>query len=115
MDLKLRRDESGVIIIEIKGEIDLYFAPELKEYFNKVISKNGLHIVANLKDVSYIDSSGCAAFVAVLKGLKTRQGSLKFCHIQSNIKKLFSLAKLDSIFEVFDLEEEAIAVSKEEF
>lgn len=109
MEIITREVESvGVVILDIKGEIDLYNAPEIKDTIKNQIDSGKKKIIINLKEVSYIDSSGIGALISSLSNLKKVGGGLKILHVYDSVKKVFELTKLTSFFEIFDSEDDAV-------
>ncbi|HPS57436.1 MAG TPA: STAS domain-containing protein [Spirochaetota bacterium] len=107
MDISSRA-KGEVVILDISGEIDLYNAPEIKDIVNKLIEQKKYNVIINLKEVTYIDSSGIGALISSLSNLKKYQGGLKIINVFASVKKVFELTKLTSFFEIYDLEDEAV-------
>ncbi|NQT23673.1 MAG: STAS domain-containing protein [Candidatus Omnitrophica bacterium] len=93
-------DKNDVKICYINGEVDINTAPQIKKIFDKVIAEKKPKIVVNFKDVSYIDSSGLATLVEMLKNIRTYGGKLKLANLSSKIKSLFEITKLDKLFDI---------------
>jgi len=102
------RVKGEVVILDISGEIDLYNAPEIKDIINRMIEQKKYNVVINLKNVTYIDSSGIGALISSLSNLKKYQGGLKIVNVFASVRKVFELTKLTSFFDIFDSEEEAV-------
>ena len=107
------RVRGEVVILDISGEIDLYNAPEIKDIVNKLIEQKKYSVVINLKEVTYIDSSGIGALISSLSNLKKYHGGLKIINVFAYISFLaqsrhFELTKLTSFFEIYDSEDEAV-------
>ncbi|NLV68390.1 MAG: STAS domain-containing protein [Spirochaetes bacterium] len=107
MDISSRA-KGEVVILDISGEIDLYNAPEIKDIVNKLIDQKKYNVIINLKEVTYIDSSGIGALISSLSNLKKYQGGLKIINVFASVKKVFELTKLTSFFEIYDSEYEAV-------
>jgi anti-sigma B factor antagonist len=103
------REQDGIVLLEINGEIDLYNAPEIKEFINHCIEEKKFRIIINLARVSYIDSSGIGALISSTSGLKKHNGGLKILHVSGSVRKVFELTKLMSFFEIYESEAEAMA------
>ncbi len=107
MDISSRvRGEA--VVLDISGEIDLYNAPEIKDIVNKLIEQKKYSVVINLKEVTYIDSSGIGALISSLSNLKKYHGGLKIINVFASVKKVFELTKLTSFFEIYDSEDDAV-------
>lgn len=107
MDISSRA-RGEIVILDISGEIDLYNAPEIKDIINKLIEQKKYNVIINLKEVTYIDSSGIGALISSLSNLKKYQGALKIINVFASVKKVFELTKLTSFFEIYDSEDEAL-------
>lgn len=107
MDISSRA-KGELVILDISGEIDLYNAPEIKDIVNKLIEQKKYNVIINLKDVTYIDSSGIGALISSLSNLKKYQGGLKIINVFASVKKVFELTKLTSFFDIYDSEDDAV-------
>ena len=107
------RNHGGVDILEIQGEIDLYVSPQLRESFNGLVKQKKGLIVANLKSVSYIDSSGLATFIEAYQRLSTYGGRLVLCHLNETVRGVFEIARLDDVLTLVESEEDAVKLVNE--
>src|SRR5271157_4249032 len=107
MEIK-EKEQNGVSVLDIMGEIDLYNAPDIKAFILKKIESQKYYVIINLPEVSYIDSSGIGALISSLSNLKKYQGFLKITNVFASVRKVFELTKLTSFFEIFDSEDEAV-------
>lgn len=64
--------------------------------------------VIDLTGVPFMDSSGIAALVNLFKRIRIGAGDVKLCGIREEIMKIFSLTRLDRVFEIFDTRAEGI-------
>jgi anti-sigma B factor antagonist len=105
MDVKSNQVE-GVVVYHVNGEINISTSPQLKKLFEGQASKK---VVINLAGVTYIDSSGLATLVEMLKKMKTQGGALGLAAMSEKVKSLFEITKLDRLFSVFPTHEEAVS------
>jgi len=101
-------DRGNISVCYISGEIDINTAPQVKKVFDKMIKEKKGHILINFKQVSYIDSSGLATLVEMLKNIRGYGGKLKLSDLSSKIRSLFEITKLEKLFDILSDEEEAI-------
>ena len=99
----------GLTVCHIDGEIDINSSPMIKKSFDKLISQKTSKIVINLSKVTYVDSSGLATLVEVLKNMKSYGGRLRIACMSPKIKSLFEITKLEKLFEILADEETAIS------
>ena len=101
--------KNGLMVCHVDGEIDINSSPDIKKIFDKLISQKTPKIVVNLSRVTYVDSSGLATLVEVLKNMRSYGGRLRLVNLSSKIKSLFEITKLEKLFEIMADEEEAIS------
>ncbi len=94
-----------------KGRLDLSLSSQLEEELSKLIDEGNLHIVLNFKNVEYMSSSGFRACIATLRKLNMCEGSLKISCIHSDVSRIFEVMELDSLFDIYETEEEALKAS----
>ncbi len=91
-------EQDGVAIFQVSGEINISTSPDLGKFFEKEPKKK---IVIDFEKVTYIDSSGLATLVEVLKKTKTHGGALGLSNMTDKVKSLFEITKLDKLFSIF--------------
>lgn len=91
-------EDNGVLIVKIEGEINISTSPQLKKDFEKVDAKK---LVINLQGVGYVDSSGLATLVEILKKSRSRGGALHLTNLSDKVKSLFEITKLDKLFGIY--------------
>lgn len=91
-------EENGVVIAKVDGEINISTSPQLKKDFEKVDAKK---LVINLEGVGYVDSSGLATLVEILKKTRGRGGALHLTNLSDKVKSLFEITKLDKLFGIY--------------
>ena len=65
--------------------------------------------MVDFSKVTYVDSSGLATMVEILKNMKTYGGKMKLAGLSPKVKSLFEITKLDKLFEISQDENEAIS------
>lgn len=100
-----RRD--GLCLITLKGEVDVYTSPQLKQEIVDAVEDGCVNLVVDLEGVGFIDSSGLGVLVSGLRRVKERAGTLRLVCTKENILKIFRITGLDKVFPVFSAMEEA--------
>jgi len=88
-------------ILVLDGEIDLHRSPEIKQLLQPLIINKTPRILLDLSQVSYIDSSGLAVFIEAFQQVIAYGGSLRLFGLQESVRSIFSIARLDQVFEIF--------------
>lgn len=107
MNIKIDQ-KNNVWVCRMNGEIDINTAPQIKKVFDKILSEKREKILINFKEVSYVDSSGLATLVEMLKNIRSYGGKLKLSNLSSKIRGLFEITKLEKLFDISNNEEEAL-------
>ena len=108
MKANTRRVE-GVNIIDLSGRITIGEGTViLRDAVRALQQKNERHILLNLAEVSYIDSSGIGELVSSFTTSRNQGGKLRLLHLTKKVHDLLSITKLLTVFEVFDDEAKAI-------
>ncbi|NIQ95502.1 MAG: STAS domain-containing protein [Desulfuromonadales bacterium] len=102
-------EKDDVLLMEIKEErLDAHNSGELKNRMLNLFEEGKINIVINLGEVRFIDSSGLGALVSGYKNASARNGNLKLCNLQPQVKSMFELTRLHRVFEIFPTTEEAM-------
>ncbi len=97
-------EKENVHCFKVKGEIDAFTAPLLKERLASIQNLNDLQVELDLSEVEYIDSTGLGVFVGFFKKLKDNNGYMKITGASNRIKRLFEITGLDQIIDVEAME-----------
>jgi anti-sigma B factor antagonist len=101
--------EPNVAVIELKGEVDLYTCPELKDELLRVIGDGAILVVVDLTETTFIDSTGLGVLIRGVERLTTEDGRLAVVCIDPNMVKVFEVTGLDRVFTIYSTREEALA------
>lgn len=90
-------------LMQISGRIDSYSAPQIAQALQALITDERYNIVIDMKDVTYISSSGILAFVNIQRRFKRQnRGKLVFAGTPTLIYSAFELAGFHKLFDFFD-------------
>jgi anti-sigma B factor antagonist len=101
------RDAGEAKIVEVEGEVDLGTSPELRRTLFAALHdapKLGL----NLAGIRYIDSSGIATLLEVLKDSQRLHKDFVLFGLNPAVEQVFRLTHVIRIFRVFADEREAM-------
>ena len=100
MNINLR-SEGHFDVLELKGEIDLHFSPQLREHILASL-KNGQPLLIDMANVSYIDSSGIASLVEGFQTAKSSNLHYGLLSISDPALQVLTLTRLDKVFSLYD-------------
>ena len=101
------RSVGDITIVDLVGQIDLGSSPTLrKTLLNSLKTTN--HLAVNLGGVSYIDSSGIASLVEVLKEAQNAKKRLVLFGVGGAVFQVLQLTRLTGVFEIAQTEEQVL-------
>ena len=102
-----QREREGITILDMKGRL-IAGQPvsTLREALGALAP--GVKLILNLREVDYIDSTGLGALVYCYTNLTKTGGTAKLLHLNRRNLELLVMTKIDTIFEVFNDETDAI-------
>ncbi|PZO17893.1 MAG: anti-sigma factor antagonist [Leptolyngbya foveolarum] len=98
-----------VIILNPLGRLDITTAWQFRLRLQETISEATPHILVNLSEVNFIDSSGLTSLVAGMRDADKIDGSFRICNVHPEAKLVFEVTMMDSVFEIYDTEAEALS------
>ncbi len=105
----LQRRQGNIVILDIHGAISM---GESKEKFvhvmDELLSQKDLNVLVNFADINYMDSTGIGELVGYLNKFVENNRQLKILRPHDRILKLLQITKLDTMFQIFQDEEEAL-------
>ncbi|RMI01654.1 MAG: anti-sigma factor antagonist [Calditrichaeota bacterium] len=102
------RSQGSTKIVAIEGEVDLYSSPQVRDTLLEVVQQQPPAVVVDLRGVSYMDSSGLATLIEALQMIEQHSGRLLLADIRPEVREVFELSRLDSVFRIYDSVEQAL-------
>src|SRR6059058_4235756 len=87
-------------VVAVRGEIDLFTAPDLKSALSEAMESGHDRIVVDLTDTTFLDSTALGVLIGAVKRLRSRDGRLTIVNVDDNIAKTFEITGLDQIFAI---------------
>ena len=85
-------------VVAVRGEVDLFTAPEFKQRVMAPIAAGIDLVVVDLTETTFIDSSSLGALIGAHRRLKSRGGRLIVACDDEAIVKTFRITGLDGVF-----------------
>lgn len=111
MSVKLAtRRRDGVVIVETSGRVTLgEGSSTLRRTIRELAQSGSKHVVLDMGDVDYMDSSGLGELIASHTTVLSFWGELKLLNVSARVQKLFAIMHIENVFEIFDDEDLAVA------
>jgi len=108
MNLKTEAHSTVMVIFVREERLDAHNSGELKIEMNRLFESGTKSLLIDLKEVRFVDSSGLGVLVSGYKNASTKQGSVKLCGLQTQVKSMFELTRLHRVFDIFQTVDEAL-------
>lgn len=109
MDLEVDTEQrGGATILVLRGEIDVYTAPRLRQTIVDLVDGGTSRLVVDMERVDFLDSTGLGVLVEGLKRVKSRGGSLSIVATQDKILKIFDITGLNKAFPIHASVDDAV-------
>ena len=108
MSFAVSRDK-GVFIISVEGQLIVANRQELKQKALEALEAGESKFVIDFTETGYIDSSGLGVLVSVSKKIREAGGELRLSGLNEDLRMLFELTKLDTLFKISESKEEAVS------
>ena len=89
-------------------KLNILVTDSIKAALLKLFEKPNAKILINMKDVSFLDSSGFATFLTISKTAGKSNGQIIFCNVSKSVMDLFKVLQLHTLFKIINDREEAI-------
>lgn len=118
--LEIQKDVKGSVVIlslgankvgnAVSGEVELDVDNNylLIEAVEEELSKGKNNLILQLKNVSYVDSSGLGAIFDSYKQVVEKDGQLRILNPNIDVKRVLDITKISKKIEIFNNEEEAL-------
>ena len=90
--------EKDVSVIALRGEIDVYTAPQLRQTIVDLVDRGATKLVVDMAQVDFLDSTGLGVLVGGLKRLREHDGSLTPVISTTRILRILEVTGLTTVF-----------------
>jgi anti-sigma B factor antagonist len=100
--------ENGVTVVDVEGQLIVGNRQELKAKVLEELEGGERKFAIDFSQTGYIDSSGLGVLVSLSKKIREQGGELRLSSLNEDLRTLFELTKLDTLFRIADSREEAL-------
>jgi anti-sigma B factor antagonist len=109
MAFNVKKQPGGVVVIEVEGQLIVGNRQELKQRVLDGLEAGDRKFLIDFTHTGYIDSSGLGVLVSLSKKIRDEGGDLRLAGLNEDLKTLFELTKLDTLFAITDSAQEALS------
>jgi anti-sigma B factor antagonist len=109
--MKVLKEQKGdITVLRLRGT--LMGGPDSKvfdEALSDALERGETNVLVDMADISWVNSTGLGILIAGHRTLSLKGGVLKLLHVSKRIESLLMVTKLNTLFESYDDESQAIA------
>lgn len=109
--MKIKQEAIGnVYVIRLSGQ--LMGGPDadaVRETILSILNQGYKNLLVDLKDISWVNSTGLGILISSHITVSNNGGHLRLMRVSKRIDSIFMVTRLNTVFQVFDTEEEALA------
>jgi anti-sigma B factor antagonist len=100
--------EGEVTVVDVDGQLIVGNRQELKQKVLDELENGARKFLVDFTNTGYIDSSGLGVLVSLSKKIREKGGELRLSTLNEDLRTLFELTKLDTLFRIADSRDEAL-------
>jgi anti-sigma B factor antagonist len=100
--------QGEVSVVDVDGQLVVGNRQELKQTVLAELERGGRKFLIDFTSTGYIDSSGLGVLVSLSKKIREHGGELRLSHLNEDLRTLFELTKLDTLFHISETRELAL-------
>lgn len=108
MKIEIENKQDGALL-NLEGKIIGDSVTKLKQTIDELIESGINWLIINLAEVPLMDSSALGVIIMAFLKLKEKNGKLMLLYAQRNIIDILNITKLNSLFEIHDDIQTALA------
>ena len=109
MGFTVRKNDADVVIVAVDGQLIVGNRQELKQKILDALEGGDRKFLIDFTRTGYIDSSGLGVLVSLSKKIRDEGGELRLAGLNEDLRTLFELTKLDTLFAISDTANDALA------
>jgi anti-sigma B factor antagonist len=98
-----------VLVVGVIGQLVVGNRQEFKQTVLDEVERGARRILVDFTETGYVDSSGLGALVSLNKRLREVGGELRLAALNEDMRTLFELTRLDTLFRLYATRAEALA------
>ena len=103
------RKHGDICLVDVEGQLIVGNRQELKQKVLDELERGERKFLVDFSQTGYIDSSGLGVLVSLSKKIREAGGELRLANLNEDLKTLFELTKLDTLFQISGSRESALS------
>jgi anti-sigma B factor antagonist len=101
--------QGDITVLDVEGQLIVGNRQELKQKVLEELEDGERKFLIDFDRTGYIDSSGLGVLVSLSKKIREQGGELRLANLNEDLRTLFELTKLDTLFQISSSRDEALS------
>ncbi|MGC9319490.1 MAG: STAS domain-containing protein [Armatimonadota bacterium] len=102
MRIDAERTDEHTALCHVTGELDAYTAPDLRDVLDEQLEQGVRWMVADLSELTYLDSTGLGILIETAKKCRQAGGDLAVACQRKNLLRIFQISGTHEILNVME-------------
>jgi anti-sigma B factor antagonist len=102
-------EHADFCVVGAAGELDVATAPDLDRKLRAAIEEGQVHLVLDLTQVTFVDSTGLGVLVGCRNLVRKSGGTIRLVVTHRNVRKVLEITSLDTVFPIYESLEAALS------
>ncbi|NJP71523.1 STAS domain-containing protein [Streptomyces sp. C1-2] len=109
LDPSIRLTGDRTAVVAVVGDVDLHTASELRTRAQAVLDQGAPHLVLDMEQVDFVDSTGLTTLIVLLQAAQAAGGSLRVARIPERLVRMVTITGVSQLIPMYDTVDEALA------
>ena len=96
-------------LVNVRGEVDIYTAPRLKEHWLELFEAGVHDLVVDLSAVTFIDSTALGILIGGVRRVNDHGGTMALVVATRPVERILKVTGLDQVFTIHETRDDALA------
>jgi anti-sigma B factor antagonist len=109
VQIDLHKAPEGAAVVALQGRFDRYTAPGFRQRIRDLLAAGNTHIVIDLNEVDFLDSSGLGAMLSALRAFNDAGGDLRIARPNLELQMMLEMTALSRLLHPYQTLADALA------
>ncbi|MEV3887045.1 STAS domain-containing protein [Streptomyces griseoincarnatus] len=109
LDTTVRYTDHHTAVIVVTGDVDLHTAPVLRAEALTAITRGARHLVLDMAEVDFVDSTGLTTLIVLLHATEKAGGSVRVARVPERLERMVTMTGIAELLPMHDTVADALA------
>ncbi|MFC8405720.1 STAS domain-containing protein [Streptomyces griseoincarnatus] len=109
LDTTVRYTDKYTAVIVVTGDVDLHTAPVLRAEALTAITRGARHLVLDMAEVDFVDSTGLTTLIVLLHATEKAGGSVRVARVPERLERMVTMTGIAELLPMHDTVADALA------